>query len=172
MKRTVLVLLLALPASIASAYPVDPFQEYRELAAQMGCPGVTFAIDREAQAPNAMFMFDQKAIVLSQGLVDRMSPRVLRAVVAHEIGHCLQWQEGLTRAILAATSHAAELDADRRSAEHFCRTGEGVDGILEGFEQMVRAYGPLAARGDARHPAVYLRMATAKLACALTTSAN
>lgn len=76
-------------------------------------------------------------------------PNIDLLVLFHEIGHCLQVQEGLTWEAYAANTKLWELDADMRSANIACSLGmDGKRMLHDAFTWVYATYG---YAGDPNH---------------------
>jgi hypothetical protein len=172
MRALVLAALLALIPAVAGAgssgmvpQPIT-LPAYAALPGDMGCHLFTGFARLASPQINAGWSYAKHTILVTDALL-ALSPAIVRGVLAHEVAHCLQEQDGFTPDLYRDHSRALELDADLRAVRYLCSpAGGGTETLGQAIELMREAAGEsFDPADDPRHPAYTLRIAVIAYAC-------
>jgi len=128
------------------------------LVKQLGCEADVFTFDNVTAARSAFSPMNNSLYIGTED--DPSLPaEVADMIVLHEIGHCLQLQDGT---IFVMDEVSLELDADRRSVDMACsigRDGRSLQFLL--WKWVNEKFGYV---GDSKHGTIAERIAQADLA--------
>ena len=121
-------------------------------------------IDPAAFGCNAPIMYENESIAGSyfdgEALhIGTIIPEGLPAphiIVLHEIGHCVQAANGLTRLSYKLNPSKYELDADRLAVEFACQLGR--DGWRDNYDILMFIHDEFGYEGDPEHGSLAARI--------------
>jgi len=158
MAAVALLLTLMLPVSAIASPELASHEAIVKIVRWAGCQA-TVVTDASEKIISSYYSRLEIALYIGR---DQMTAPYYGslAVLMHEIGHCLQDQEGVMWDLSLRGDTALELDADRRAADLLCGYGlDGRDILVKLFEWAKVAFG---YDGDDRHGTLTERQAQAR----------
>lgn len=140
------IILSVIMLCVALTSPSAAEHRDRKIESLMRWAGCTAALTTSDEVPieRSVYAYDEHRLYIGTQPGD--PENVYLGVTLHEIGHCLQMQEGV---LLNRGSVERELDADRRAADLACAMGRDGREILH--ELMVWAKEKFDYDGDDSH---------------------
>jgi hypothetical protein len=126
----------------------------KKLVAWAGCNATVMTSDQQL-ASDSMFSLQTKTLYI--GTRPDAPTYAERIIILHEIGHCLQLQEGGIAYFQETGAPGYELDADMRSADLACKLG--MDGRRMLHDTMIWAKHTFGYEGDWVHGSLADRIA-------------
>jgi hypothetical protein len=136
MRRILLAFLLVALCVVTTptAVSLEPGWDPQTLARWVGCRNVTFG-SYDDDFPNAFMALEgddngnvHVLIAFSTGLQEQMPPDEQFFVLLHELGHCIQWQDGRLYQMASAD---LEQEADVLAATWMCNLGYDGTAVAE-----------------------------------------
>ena len=155
MKRLIAVMSLLAALTIPAEASHRDF-DVRGIVGHAGCRAAVVTSDQHEIWES---FYDYDANQLYIGTAPGVPDAAMLTVLYHEIGHCLQFQDGLfdgRPAILL------ELDADRRAADMACRAGMDGRGMLRATLKLAQEV--FDYNGDFNHGTLDQRISMGRLA--------
>lgn len=119
------------------------------------CHATVILLDTHPVTDSFFLVAPDDEIYLGIGMANTNVPQeYVDAIVLHEVGHCLQWEQGRWRTL---TPLERELDADRQSANLMCARGQNGPYILHAL--MIWAKETMNYTGDEGHGTLAQRIA-------------
>lgn len=143
-------------AEVKITVPTDK-DSLQKFGRSVGCENLVVR-ERIALSPNGSFQVRKDTPLINLMLVPKEKPQYKLAIFYHELGHCMQYNEGLGGEI----GPADEQDADKRGANFACQNG--MDGIELMTEELTWLHETYGYNGDPGHGTLDERIAAASSA--------